>query len=74
MKPDARFYKALCGRLNLLPQEVLMIGDTWRCDYSGATGVGLRAIHLDRHGEAGEDERRVSTSDLRGVLSFIERR
>lgn len=74
VKPDAGFYKALCERLNLRPQEILMIGDTWRCDYSGATGAGLRAIHLDRHGGAGGDERRVSTSDLRGVLSFIERR
>src|SRR6185312_4942020 len=33
VKPDRGFYAALCQRLDLLPQEVLMIGDTWRCDY-----------------------------------------
>lgn len=71
VKPDARFYNALCGRLNLLPHEVLMIGDTWRCDYVGASSAGLPAIHLDRHGEAEGDQSRVSTSDLRGVLSFV---
>jgi HAD superfamily hydrolase (TIGR01549 family) len=35
VKPHGGFYAALCRRLNLLPQEVLMIGDTWRCDYEG---------------------------------------
>lgn len=74
VKPDAGFYTALCGRLDLLPQEILMIGDTWRCDYSGATSAGLHAIHLDRQQQARQDQRRVSTSDLRGVLSYLERR
>jgi HAD superfamily hydrolase (TIGR01549 family) len=72
VKPDAGFYTALCERLNLLPHEVLMIGDTWRCDYAGASSAGLRAIHLDRHGEGEGDQGRVSTSDLRGVLSFVK--
>lgn len=73
VKPDPGFYIALCGRLNLLPQEVLMIGDTWRCDYLAATDAGLHAIYLDRQGEVEAGERRVSTSDLRGVLSFLRR-
>jgi len=72
VKPDAGFYAELCRRLNLLPQEVLMIGDTWRCDYEGATVAGLHAIHLDRRGKAEEDQRHVSTIDLFGVFSYIE--
>lgn len=73
VKPDGSFYAALCRRLQLLPQEVLMIGDTWRCDYEGATVAGLRAIHLDRRGKAEDRQRSVSTTDLRGVLSYLER-
>lgn len=73
VKPDAGFYAELCRRLNLLPCEVLMIGDTWRCDYEGATVAGLHAIHLDRRGKAEEGQHHVSTIDLRGVLSYIER-
>jgi HAD superfamily hydrolase (TIGR01549 family) len=72
VKPDAGFYVALCERLNLLPQEVLMIGDTWRCDYNGATVAGLHAIHLNRRGKAEEHQRHVSASDLCGVLTYIE--
>lgn len=73
VKPDGDFYTALCRLLNLLPQEVLMIGDTWRCDYEGATTAGLHAIHLDRRGNAGEHQF-VSASDLRGVLHYLRRR
>lgn len=74
VKPDGDFYTALCRRLNLLPQEVLMIGDTWRCDYEGATTAGLHAIHLDRRGNAVGNQRPVSTTDLRGVLPYIKSR
>jgi HAD superfamily hydrolase (TIGR01549 family) len=73
IKPDSGFYAALCRRLNLLPQEVLMIGDTWRCDYEGATTAGLHAIHLDRRGNAEEHRLSVSATDLRGVFSYLEK-
>jgi HAD superfamily hydrolase (TIGR01549 family) len=71
VKPETGFYGELCRRLHLHPQEVLMIGDTWRCDYEGATGAGLHALHLDRGGRAAEGQQRNSTSDLRGVLSYL---
>lgn len=71
VKPDAGFYAELCRRLNHLPQEVLMIGDTWRCDYEGATAAGLHAIHLDRKGKPEVDQRYVFASDLCSVLGYI---
>jgi HAD superfamily hydrolase (TIGR01549 family) len=74
VKPDAGFYGELCRRLQLRPQEVLMIGDTWRCDYEGATGAGLHALHLDRGGRSEEGQHRNSTPDLRGVFSYLSRR
>jgi HAD superfamily hydrolase (TIGR01549 family) len=74
VKPDTGFYAALCERLNLLPHEVLMIGDTWRCDYEGATAAGLHAIHLDRRGNAEEHQVSVSAADLRGVFPYLKER
>lgn len=71
VKPDAGFYDELCRRLQLLPQDVLMIGDTWRCDYQGAIAAGLRAVHLDRRGTAEGAQQSVSAIDLRGVLSYL---
>lgn len=74
VKPDAGFYAELCRRLNLLPQEVLMIGDTWRCDYEGATVAGLHAVHLDRRGNAEDHQLDVSAPDLRGILAYLQER
>lgn len=71
VKPDAGFYDELCRRLQLPPHDVLMIGDTWRCDYQGATVAGLRAMHLDRRGTAEGAQQSASAIDLRGVLSYL---
>jgi len=71
VKPDAGFYAALCQRLQLAPHEILMIGDTWRCDYEGASAAGLQAIHLDRRGNADGTRQKVATKDLRGVLAYL---
>lgn len=68
VKPDPDFYRALCHQLNLAPDEVLMVGDTWRCDYLGATAAGLHALHLDRRGNASPEQAAVSIRDLTGVL------
>ena len=72
VKPDGGFYDALCGRLQLPPQEVLMIGDTWRCDYEGATAAGLHAIHLNRRENADGHQLAVSATDLYGVLRYLK--
>lgn len=68
VKPDPGFYDALCRQLNLAPAEVLMVGDTWRCDYLGATAAGLQALHLDRRGNATPEQAAVSIRDLSGAL------
>lgn len=71
VKPDRGFYAALCRRLHLVPQEVLMIGDTWRCDYEGAIAAGLHAMHLQRRGNEEEDRLGVVAADLRDVLPYL---
>lgn len=71
VKPDAAFYAVLCKRLGCSAAEVLMIGDTWRCDYAGATAAGLHALHLDRRGNATPYQVGVSVRDLCGVLELI---
>jgi FMN phosphatase YigB (HAD superfamily) len=73
VKPDRAFYAALCDLLQLDPQQILMIGDTMRCDYLGATSAGLKALHLDRRGNAPSELSSVTIADLRGVLPAIGR-
>ena len=68
VKPEGAFYEVLCRRLNLDPSQVLMIGDTWRCDYAGARSAGLMAFHLDRRGNATGDQVAVSVGSLSELL------
>lgn len=70
-KPDLAFYDALCSRLALPPADILMVGDTWRCDYAGARAAGLSALHLDRHGSAAGEQRAVSLSTLSDLLPYL---
>lgn len=64
-KPDVAFYTALCQRLDCAPEEVLMVGNTWRSDYAGATAAGLNAAHLNRRGLASQEQQKVAIRDLR---------
>jgi FMN phosphatase YigB (HAD superfamily) len=73
VKPDRAFYVALSDLLQLDPEQILMVGDTMRCDYLGATSAGLKALHLDRRGNAPTEFSLVTIEDLRGVLSAIEK-
>ncbi len=71
VKPDGQFYAALCDRLGCLPAEILMIGDTWHCDYEGAAAAGLKALHLDRRGNATLAQGAVTVRDLCGMIEML---
>ena len=48
-KPDARVFEAALSRLGGTADEAVMIGDSWSSDILGATGLGIRAIWLNRY-------------------------
>ena len=48
-KPDARVFETALSRLGGTPDEAVMIGDSWSADILGATGLGIRAIWLNRY-------------------------
>ncbi len=60
-KPDARIFRHTLGilnekmGLNLLPSEVVMIGDDFNCDISPALSLGMRARLIDRTKQGLED-------------------
>ena len=43
-KPDRRMFEAALAKLNLAPQDVVMIGDDIKKDISGAEALGIRAF------------------------------
>jgi putative hydrolase of the HAD superfamily len=44
-KPHPRMFQLACERLQVAPNEALMIGDRLELDVEGALGVGTHAIH-----------------------------
>ncbi|WP_085696158.1 HAD family hydrolase [Pseudomonas sp. B26(2017)] len=58
MKPDAAMYQHICTQLDVVPSrepglngsQVMMIGDSRRCDAEGPRAAGLEGYHLDRSG------------------------
>ncbi len=47
-KPDKRLFQRACEMLNVLPEYVLMIGDSLSEDIYGALACGMQAIWINR--------------------------
>lgn len=45
-KPSAQIFQLACERLDVLPEEVLMVGDNLEADIRGALGAGMKAVQL----------------------------
>jgi len=65
-KPDARVFETALSRLGGTPDEAVMIGDSWSSDILGATGLGIRAIWLNRY------DRRCPDSSLATEIRSLE--
>ena len=47
-KPDAAMFHAALRHFDARPDQAVHVGDSWSEDTLGATGAGLRAVHLQR--------------------------
>jgi putative hydrolase of the HAD superfamily len=55
-KPETAFFHHAPRQLDVVPQETVMIGDTYDADIQGALRVGIRAVWLNRLDVAGPDK------------------
>lgn len=49
------FYLKVCQEMNVLPEEMLHIGDNREFDFTIPRQIGINALHLDRKGKANAD-------------------
>lgn len=49
-KPHPAIFLAALSRLGVTPDAAVMVGDCWVSDIAGASGVGMRAVWLNRCG------------------------
>lgn len=45
-KPDPRIFEIACERMDVAPDEVIYVGDTYEVDVVGARAAGIRAVLL----------------------------
>jgi putative hydrolase of the HAD superfamily len=67
LKKDSSFYLRICKRLNVLPSEMIHIGDNYRFDYLAPKKVGLSAFYLNRKAK------RTSNFVVRNLKEFLDR-
>jgi putative hydrolase of the HAD superfamily len=46
-KPDSRIFLAGASQLNLRPEQILYIGDSFENDISPSRGLGMKAMHIE---------------------------
>ncbi len=51
-KPEPAIFRVALERLGAAADETVMVGDNWASDVLGAAKVGMRAVWLNRRGEA----------------------
>ena len=67
MKPDPEIYKLTCEKLQVAPEKCLFIGDGSNKELTGATQVGMDAIHLRIADEELEDTYLIENEDWKGT-------
>jgi putative hydrolase of the HAD superfamily len=68
-KPDEMMFRLAIAESDLPAISCLHVGDSYRADYLGAKGVGMRAVLLDREGTSEHDCPTIS--DLAGIEDFL---
>jgi 2-haloalkanoic acid dehalogenase type II len=76
-KPDPRIFTAACAALNLLPQQVLFVGDDLALDVAAAQQVGMQGVWMNRRNLKPEDTRHqhvkpdVTISNLHQIFTYL---
>jgi len=64
------FYRAMCRRLGVEPQEIVHVGDNLQFDFYEPSSIGIQSFHLDREGTAGNP---ASLHNLNQLIDFLEK-
>ncbi len=68
LKPDPCIYELALERLAVRSSEVVMVGDSLRCDVEGPRSVGIRGLHLVRSRSSGG----TTLSSLHGLFDHLD--
>lgn len=64
LKPDTKMFHEVLDRLQIDPNEAMMVGDSQEKDIDGAHAVGMQTLRIDHHAEASSEDVIHSLSEL----------
>ena len=62
------FYLTVCREMNIFPEEIAHIGDSWRFDFLAAREAGIKALYLNRDWKSEEEKSLTSLTALELIL------
>jgi len=62
------FYLKVCQEMDIVPDELAHIGDSWQFDFLAPKEAGIKAFHLDRRKEPKDERSLTSLIDLEARL------
>jgi len=68
LKNDKNFYKNILNKLDLSPEDVLMVGDSLESDLDTAKASGIRGVLVDRHNKREYAPKIVTFDELKQYL------
>lgn len=68
LKNDKKFYKLILDKLDLTPEEVLMVGDSIESDIETAKASGIKGVLVDRHNKREYSPKIVTLNELEQYL------
>ena len=69
-KPDKKIFEITCEKMNITPEECIMVGDKYSTDVEGGLNAGLTAVWVDRKNDEKEYEYKIN--ELAEMLKFID--
>ncbi len=70
-KPDPGIFRAFEARTGFPPERILMTGDAYSTDISGADSAGWRAVWLNLRGEDGDCAVEFESPDAEQVCAYL---
>jgi HAD superfamily hydrolase (TIGR01662 family) len=73
-KPDIRFFNLIIGKLGAKPSSLIMIGDNYEKDISGAKNAGMKTVFFNPKGQKGIfDKADAVIGDLNELCLIIDK-
>lgn len=72
-KPASQFFTQILNDNDLLPHEVLFVGDSMTDDILGPKAIGIKTVWIDRNGIGGNVGQDYTITDLTGLINDVLR-